>query len=146
MKMQLIGSACCLGLGLLLGGCVADIDDGEAVGEVASALVSESATSSSWNGTTHILTSILPSGSNITLKHLSSTGHVAVGNPDFIPAGSCRDIAYSWNTGVAQGQGWTWFESLIQTSARNGCRFAYTRSETPNTDGSYNLTQMSPTP
>lgn len=132
------------GAAVLLGGCVASTGD-DPVNETEQAIVSGSVTSTAWSGTTHILTGHDPTGASISLHHVSTTTH-AIGNPDFIPTGTCHDIATSWNTGVSNGETWTWFETLIASSARANCRFAFDRADTANTDGSYDLVRMSPTP
>jgi hypothetical protein len=146
LRLQPLSLVALVGLSFALGGCIAGAGDEDDVAETSQALVTGTATAQSWSSTTHTLGAIEVTGAPIQLRHLGTTVHVVIDNPDFIPSESCRSIAYTWNTGVAQGQGTLWFENLLGNMARSSCKVAFDRADSPHTDGSFDLARIAPTP
>jgi hypothetical protein len=146
LRLPFVPFATVVGLSIALGGCIAGTGEDDDLAETSQALVTGTATAQSWSSTTHTLGAIEVTGAPIQLRHLGTTVHVVIDNPDFIPSESCRSIARDWNTGVAQGQTSLWFETLLGDMARSSCKVAFNRASTPNTDGSFDLARVAPTP
>jgi hypothetical protein len=108
------------------------------------------ANSTGWVVTTHFdnqtetVTGLTKLWEEEALRGGNGTEHQFVGNPNLIPPGACRNIAFVWNLFVFTNRPTTWFNNLLRDSAQHNCNIAFTRTDGQNPDGSFNLVTVSP--
>ena len=80
------------------------------------------------------------------LRHINSTLHKYIGNPNEFGSAVCRAIAVSWNVGVFLNRSDQHFTRLIKKSASRNCKIEFERVATANSDGSFDLVWVRPSP
>ena len=107
---------------------------------------SDSIVATSFSSPTSELTGVTPSWSMATVRHIRSTQNQFIGDPHLIPPGPCRAIAIKWNMGVYTDKSRTFFLRQMGQAARFNCNFTFTRTDSANALGSYDLITIAPAP
>ena len=80
------------------------------------------------------------------LVHNAGTLNNFVGDPDEFSAGPCRSVAVRWRIFSFQQRSATWFRGLLGEAAHFDCRIEFVRADAANSDGSFDLLEVRPTP
>jgi len=113
-------------------------------GVVFAGVTTGSMVATDFSSPTSELTGVTPSWSTATVRHVRSTQNRFIGDPHILPPGPCRSIAIKWNMGVYTDKGRTFFLRQMGLAAEFNCNFAFTRADTPNALGSYDLISIAP--